>query len=445
MARAEKIRKLLDVTGYLELASPAAMRATSLIISSFAFLSPLCSSIIVPALTSIIQDLHIPHGVQLQLVLSIFLLVYALGPFVLSPCSEVWGRTPMIRIGNLLFIFFTGLCGFAASQGQITAFRFLARIRGSASIGMVLAMIGQAQLTTWRWCFWVVVIVNVAMQIIAAFCLRETYPLWMLQLKARVFRNKVGDLRLKTEWEQSEADHTLAELLRVALSRPWIMLTIQPIIIIILALYQSFNYGTLYLLISEFPALYEDRYGMLRGDASLNYLSLAIGSLIGSNICGPATDYVYTLMKRREGKPVDKPGRPKMRMPLMVPAFIITFLVLLGISIFAGSSMICYQCMSAYIADLYMLHSASASAACAFLRSACGFLFPLFVPALFENLGYGWGGRVVAGLAVVVGIPCPWIIMIFVVRLEGESVYHDREERRTRVWTDQGGDSEGLT
>src|SRR5690349_8243045 len=83
--------------------------------------------------------------------------------------------------------------------------------------------------------------------------------------------------------------------------------------------------------------------------------------------------------------------------------------------------MICYQCISAYIADAYTLHSASASAACAFLRSMCGFLFPLFVPALFGNLGYGWGGSVVAGAAVVVGIPAPWIMMIYGQRLRRTS------------------------
>lgn len=109
---------------------------TSLIISTFAFLSPLCSSITAPALTSIGAEFHIPVGIQQQLVLSIFLLAYAIGPFVLAPCSEVWGRMPVIRLGNTLFILFTLLCGFAQSQSQITAFRFLAGLGGSASVGV---------------------------------------------------------------------------------------------------------------------------------------------------------------------------------------------------------------------------------------------------------------------------------------------------------------------
>jgi hypothetical protein len=96
----------------------------------------LCSSITAPALTSIGEELHIPGGAQLQLVLSVYLLAYALGPFVLSPCSEVWGRMPVIRTANVVFLIFTTLCGFATSQSQITAFRFLAGLGGSASVGV---------------------------------------------------------------------------------------------------------------------------------------------------------------------------------------------------------------------------------------------------------------------------------------------------------------------
>ena len=101
------------------------------------------------------------------------------------------------------------------------------------------------------------------------------------------------------------------------------MLGTQPIIQI-LALYQAFNFGTLYLLISGFPDLFENRYGMPRGQASLNYISLAVGSLIGVAICAPAMDWVYAAMKRRYGIAEDEPGLPEFRMPLMVPASLVT-------------------------------------------------------------------------------------------------------------------------
>lgn len=70
------------------------------------------------------------------MVLSIFLLTASLGPFILAPASEIWGRRVVIRVGNVVFTLFTTLCGFATTGPQITAYRLLAGIGGSASIGV---------------------------------------------------------------------------------------------------------------------------------------------------------------------------------------------------------------------------------------------------------------------------------------------------------------------
>ncbi|TDZ16736.1 Efflux pump vrtL [Colletotrichum orbiculare MAFF 240422] len=441
--------------------------ATSLIISTFAFLSPLSSSIAAPALGPIGQELKITNAIQLQLVMSIFLLTYALGPFVLSPCSEIWGRTPIVRVGNVIFIVFTALCGFATSKEQIIAFRFMAGIGGSVTIGMgsgVLAdcwnpeergkgiafmqfapVMGLAigpiaggyisQYASWRWTFWSVVIVNVTVQVVAFFYLKETYAPRLLLLKAKKLRKQSSNENLKTQWEMEEK--TLAKLLRVSLSRPWIMLGTQPIIQS-LALYQAFNFGMLYLIISSFPTLWEGHYGLAKGQASLNYISIALGSLIGVLICAPVMDAAYRRLKRRHGIDESQPGVPEYRVPLMIPSSLITpcgiflfawsaqnkmhFLIPnIGIAVTVGSSMVSYQCISAYIADSYPLYTASASAACSFLRSMAAFAFPLFVPALFGNLGYGWGGSLLGAIAVVVGVPAPLLLWVYGGRLRAAS------------------------
>ena len=112
---------------------------TSLIVSVFAFLPQVGSSITAPALAPIGEELSIPlDSAELQLVLSIFLLAYGIGPFVLSPCSELWGRVPVLRYGNALFVICTAACGFAQSQAQITAFRFLAGLGGASSVGVCI-------------------------------------------------------------------------------------------------------------------------------------------------------------------------------------------------------------------------------------------------------------------------------------------------------------------
>lgn len=101
------------------------------------------------------------------------------------------------------------------------------------------------------------------------------------------------------------------------------MLATQPTIQV-LALYQAYNYGMLYLFIASFPALWEGRYGMSTSMGSLNYLSIALGSLIGAQMCGPLTDRIQQRLKVRYRCGADAKALPEFRIPLMIPASIVT-------------------------------------------------------------------------------------------------------------------------
>jgi len=70
------------------------------------------------------------------MLLSIFVLAYAVGPLVLGPLSEVYGRVPVLQLANLFFLVFNLACGFARTGGQMLAFRFLAGLGGSAPLAI---------------------------------------------------------------------------------------------------------------------------------------------------------------------------------------------------------------------------------------------------------------------------------------------------------------------
>jgi hypothetical protein len=176
--------------------------------------------------------------------------------------------------------------------------------------------------------FWSLTCFNVLIQAFAMFIFEESYAPRILFLKARDLRQKTGNLELRTQWEKD--GRTLPVILQTSLTRPWILLASQPIIQM-LALYQAFNFGMLYLLISSFPSLWEGRYNMRAGMASLNYISLALGSLIGAQICGPLTDAIYRRLKSR----YKSPGLPEFRIPLMVPA---SFVSSCGIFLYGWSA-----------------------------------------------------------------------------------------------------------
>ncbi|QSS65558.1 polyamine transporter 1 [Histoplasma capsulatum] len=106
--------------------------AAVLIVSSFTFISPVSSTMVAPALAAIGKEFGITSSMEQVLVMSIFLLAYAVGPFLLGPLSEIFGRVVVLQLANLFYLVFNAACGFAQNKQQILAFRFLSGLGGSA-------------------------------------------------------------------------------------------------------------------------------------------------------------------------------------------------------------------------------------------------------------------------------------------------------------------------
>jgi MFS family permease len=87
---------------------------------------------VTPALDIIGDEYNIEGGFNRALVMSIFLLGYAQGPFVLSSLSEIFGRVSVLQITNLVFLAFNTAAPFARNSTELYLFRFLSGIGGSA-------------------------------------------------------------------------------------------------------------------------------------------------------------------------------------------------------------------------------------------------------------------------------------------------------------------------
>lgn len=264
-----------------------------------------------PAINAIAIDLHDNNAVHLELTLSIFLLGLGFGPLILSPISEMYGRLPVLILGNLFFIVWNTASGFVQTTGQLMAFRLLAGLGASAPLAIgggllsdlweperrahALAMytsgplLGPAlgpiigayvtQHVSWRWVFWVISIASVGFQIIALLFLKESYPPRLLYNKAEMLREETGNQALHTQY--AEPDRTLSNLLKLNLIRPVKLISTQ-IIIQILSFFMALLYGIMYLLLFNFPILWTDRYHESVGIGSLNYISTGLGFVVGS-------------------------------------------------------------------------------------------------------------------------------------------------------------------
>ena len=290
------------------------------------------------------------------------------------------------------------------------------------------------QYSSWRWAFWAISILDGCIQLIATFFFRETFAPVLLGRKAERLRKETGNRELRTKWETS--DRTFIKIAQDGMSRPFILLATQPILQV-LALYIAYIFGLVYLALTTFPALWTEHYNESISISGLNYLALAFGYIIGTQTCTRLLDRIYKHLKETRGNGV---GQPEYRLPLLLPGALLLPIGLIwygwtaqkhlhwimpdiGAAIFGVGIKYSLQCTQLYALDVYSTYAASASAGSLFLRSLAGFAFPLFAPYLYLSLGLGWGNSVLALIALVIGLPVPFLLWFYGPALRRRSTY----------------------
>ena len=439
--------------------------AATLIVSIFTLLSPVSSSMVAPALPTMARDLHVEQEVVIQLMLSIFILAYAIGPLLLGPLSEMYGRVPVLQLSYLFYFVFNLACGFAKTPAQMLVFRFFAGLGGSSplaigggvlgdcwrpeqrgraiSVYSLAPLLGPAvgpiaggfitERTTWRWCFWATCIAAIAIQVLGLFLLQETWAPKLLEQKTKRLQKETGNMELKSEFDDHQIP--LARRLGTALERPFKMITTQPIIQV-LALYLAYLYGLAYLVLATYPTLWTNDYHESVGIGGLNYISLGIGYFIGAQVCAPLNDRIYRRLRKRE----NGVGRPEFRIPIMIVSSTLTPIGLfwygwsaqahthwivpnLGQVVLSAGIICGFQSIQTYIVDAYTKYAASGVAAATVLRSLAGFGFPLFAPAMYNVLGLGWGNSLLGFVALAIGLPAPVLLWKFGKTLREKSTF----------------------
>lgn len=287
--------------------------------------------------------------------------------------------------------------------------------------------------TSWRWMFYATSIADGVIQAAGIFLLQETFAPSLLQTKARKLRQTTGNSAYHTEFDGEE----VGSKLRVALVRPCRLLLTQPIVQVV-ALYSAYVYGVMYLMLSTFPDLWsgENRYHESISLGALNYISLALGFTLGSQLPARVNDRVYLALSKRPGQK----GCPEFRVPPMVLGSVLVPIGLLiygwsaqalthwivpnlGAMTFAIGSIMVFQGIQVYVVDAYTRYAASAMAAASLLRSLTGMGFPLFAPYMFEKLDYGWGNSLLAFISIAIGFPAPILLWYFGADLRKRSTF----------------------
>lgn len=429
------------------------------LVSAITFITPLGSSILATGIPQIMGEFHSTNSELGSLVVSIYLLGFAVGPLVIAPLSELYGRMPLYHICNTAFAALTVGCAMAPTLNSEIALRFLQGAAGSAplaigggtitdlipqerrgkymgvyalgpTLGPILGPVAGGFLTAakgWRWLMWLLLMIEGAVTLVNFVFMRETYGVVIMERKTRALRKQTGNMSLRSRYDQGI---TTKQLWRNTLIRPAKMLVFSPIILL-LSLFMAVTYGYLYLLFTTFPVVFGEYYHFSIGITGLVYLGLGVGNIIGLVIFGIFSDKVL-LAKAASGE-----LKPEYRLvPMMWTSFTIPIglfiygwsakyaihwiVPLIGTAFFGIGLLVTLVCTLTYVIDAFTEYSASATAANAVLRSIVGATLPLAGPKMYQSLGIGWGNSLLAFIALV-GCPIPWVFYKYGERIRKSS------------------------
>ncbi|RDW74842.1 hypothetical protein BP6252_05984 [Coleophoma cylindrospora] len=417
----------------------------------------LTSAMIAPGVTYISEEFGNSSNILDTIIVTIFLLGFAVGPIALSPLSEIYGRKLVLTGGNVFFLLWQIGCALAPNISSLIVFRFLAGVGGSASLtiggglisdlfyldergtassmyaigplfGPVLGPICGgfiAERLGWRWVFWVLLILAALLLITLEIFSKETNHRVIMRWKVDKLRKELCNDNLRSCYDDPGAAlRTPSQTLATSLTRPLKMLFFSPILFI-LATYMAFIYGLQYLLSTTIPLVFQTTYHWKPELTGLAYIGLGLGFFGGIMAVARINDAtVVRLTKANNGV-----SEPEMRLPACVlfACFIpVSFfwygwstfykthwlVPIIGLIPFGLGQIGVFIPIQTYVIDSFPEFAASGIAALTIMRSLLGAVLPLAGTKMYDSLGLGWGNSLLGFVALAL-IPFPLLIFKF--------------------------------
>ncbi|KAF2222070.1 major facilitator superfamily domain-containing protein [Elsinoe ampelina] len=412
-----------------------------------------------PSVPQLLSEFGISSRLLSQFVVSVYVFGFAIGPLIVSPMSEVYGRYPVYIVGYIGFIGFTVGCGLATSMPMLIVFRFFAgcfgvtpvaigggtiadlfpkeergRFMGLWALGPMLGpMVGPvgggylAAALGWRWVFW-----SGFLFLVTAAFTRETFAPVLLARKTARLRRKTGNTNLRSKMDNGL---TFSTVFWRAVQRPTHMFLRSPIVTA-MSIYVSFVYGILYVLFTTFTFVFVENYDWTPQKSGLVYIGLGIGTIMGLFILGSTSDKLCQHLAEKHNNGVLKPEYrlpPLMYGGVTVPLGLflygwatqytlywpipLTGTVLVGLGIIQT-----FMCIQTYLVDTFGMHAASAMAVNTVLRSITAAFLPMAGLDMYDALGLGWGNSVL-GFAACLLVPLPGIFYLYGERVRTNPKY----------------------
>ncbi|MCJ1478148.1 hypothetical protein MMC13_006824 [Lambiella insularis] len=396
---------------------------------------------------------------------SLFVLGFAIGPLIWGPFSELYGRTIPLFTGYMIMGILQIPVAVATNVETIMITRFLGGVFGCAPLaiaggaladfwgpvdrGIAIAMFSAATFIGpvagpimggfitesylgWRWTAWITLIMVAFFSAIGILMIPESFAPVLLQRRAKKIRFETRNWAIHAKADENQVD--FRQILTKYLFRPFIMLVLEPILVLI-TIYVALVYGILYLFFEAYPISFQGQRGWSPGVGALPFLGITLGVVLGAIVIVVVTKTRFARKLKEHGKVI-----PEERLVPMIfggailPAGLFWFAwtsspeiswvpqVLAGIPIGAGIMIIFMQGLN-YIIDVYLMYANSALAANTLIRALSGAGFPLFATAMFDKLGVSWATSLLGFLTVAMS-PVPILFFLYGKRIRALSKYN---------------------
>lgn len=254
-----------------------------------------------PATPSILEEFHSTNHLESTILVSIWELGEVVGPLIIGPLSEIYGRLPVYHTANVLFIIFSAAAAKSQSLAMLIAFRFLLGLTVASTTlnscivgdlfapekrGRAIAVMGMTPFIApilgpivggfishakgWRWTFWLTTIITGAFEISFLLLYRETYRVIILSKKARRLRKQTRNHRLQTPYHTGVS---ATRLLGQSAFRPIKLLFVSSTILLV-SVCGAFASSYTYIVITTLTGVFEETYDFPESLVGLTYLGL---------------------------------------------------------------------------------------------------------------------------------------------------------------------------
>lgn len=442
----------------------------TVVVSLIAVAATASSSIDAAILPEYSEYFHVSE-VAGSLATAMYLIGFAVGSQFAGPFSETFGRNIIYIVTMCVYMLFLLGCALAPNFGGHITLRFFAGLFGSTPLtvaggtiadlwnplektfgfplfaflafsgplfGPVIgSYIGPSGMS-WRWCEWLMLILGGIVTTIIVVSQPETYGPILLSWKAHYLRLETGDDRYRSPLEVQRT--SLWTRLRIALSRPFVMIWTEPIILL-MSLYVTVLYIVLFTFFIGFEFVFTETYGISEGITNLIWIAVFVGFFPLSGTLPLIYSWTVKDMKKQHAAGVENPApTPESRLffamlggAIAIPislfwmgwtdySSVSIWSPIIAAALFGYGVITIFISAYMYIIDSYTVYAASALSFLTFTRYlAAGGMTVVGIP-WYRNLGVHYTLTILACISALL-VPVPYCFFVYGARIRSKSAY----------------------